>query len=240
MRTVLLTMFFVVSMAGQEIDPGDVLDEARSLRGLGQHEAALEKYIWFFENSVQIERSYFGVKHSYCLEEWWDLGREFGKAKEAYLEMLADRHERLLEGVYSWDLFYEFKSMAESAGKDDDVVGIFKKWSNDNGSHHKASDVIDAVKEVLFDAEEFTLIDSHVDSYESWYSSVESGYVRNYKMYLEKDWAGEDFLRYAFTSFRNEVNQIVTVLNKVGKEGVAESIQVRAEKFAKANKIPQM
>ena len=69
------------------IDPGDVLKEARDAYSEKSYSLALEKYQWFFDNAIEIQESYYGVRLSYCLDEWARLGDEYPEAKDALVKL---------------------------------------------------------------------------------------------------------------------------------------------------------
>jgi len=70
---ILCGILFAVSST----DPGDpekVLARARSYRLSGQFEKALQDHIWFHENALKHKPALYGVRLSFALQEWVNLG----------------------------------------------------------------------------------------------------------------------------------------------------------------------
>jgi hypothetical protein len=57
-----------------EADPKEILRQARQLVKSEQYAAALEKYIWFHDHALDADRALAGVRLSYAILEWVDLG----------------------------------------------------------------------------------------------------------------------------------------------------------------------
>jgi len=58
-----------------ETEATKVLREARQLVKSEQYAAALEKYIWFHDHALAFDRALAGVRLSYAIFEWLDLGK---------------------------------------------------------------------------------------------------------------------------------------------------------------------
>lgn len=58
-----------------------ILDEARDAFHSGKYPEALEKYDYFFEHALNDDpHSLYGVRLSYCLDEWAQLGEKYPEA----------------------------------------------------------------------------------------------------------------------------------------------------------------
>jgi len=95
-----------------DIDPGEVLDQAREAFSQKNYSVALEKYQWFYDNAIEIQESYYGVRLSYCLDEWSQLGDEYPEAKDALVKLkIATLSE--FKKSNSHQTFHEYSSIAE-------------------------------------------------------------------------------------------------------------------------------
>src|SRR5690349_10482282 len=80
----LLTAFVWNGFAhAEDQDPQAVLNEARQLAQAGKYEEALAKHLWYHENALRIQPSQLGVRVSFALAAWRDLGEKFPKAHDA-------------------------------------------------------------------------------------------------------------------------------------------------------------
>ncbi|MCG7983335.1 MAG: hypothetical protein JAY90_11380 [Candidatus Thiodiazotropha lotti] len=109
-----------------EIDPGDILKEAREAFADKKYSLSLEKYKWFFENALKIKRSYYGVRLSYCLCEWADLGGVYPQALDE-LRILKESKLRVFKKTNSHCVFHEYESICGALGCPDEPVEIFQE-----------------------------------------------------------------------------------------------------------------
>lgn len=114
-----------------EIDPSVVLEKARKALRNKDYEVALEKYQWFFHNSIEINRSYYGVRLSYCLSEWKQLANDYPPAMEALIELKNNTLATFLE-TYSRQSFHEYKSIAGCLNEPKEVFDQFMIVHNSN------------------------------------------------------------------------------------------------------------
>ena len=110
-----------------KLNPSAVLREARKAFKDNDYEVALEKYAWFFDNSVIIDKSYHGVRLSYCLNEWAALGRVFPKAKEALLQKKDLAYENFIK-TQSPHAFNEFSNICEYLNSSDEAITLFLEF----------------------------------------------------------------------------------------------------------------
>ena len=115
-----------------DIDPGDVLQEAREAFAKEDYDLALEKYQWFFGNALRIKESYYGVRLSYCLIEWADLGSAYPPALEA-LTKQKEVSLRAFEENRSCSLFNEYSSICDAMGCSNEPVEAFLEVASSNG-----------------------------------------------------------------------------------------------------------
>lgn len=69
--------------------PQEVLAAARAAVTSDNYSEALEQYEYFFDHALDDDPSYYGVRLSYCLDEWARLGKRYPIALE-HLEQKAD------------------------------------------------------------------------------------------------------------------------------------------------------
>jgi len=93
-------------------DPSQRLNEAREAFSEKNYPVALEHYQWFFDNAIEIDRAYYGVRLSYCLDEWADLGAVYPPALEV-LSNLKNRTLSEFRASQKRQTFHEFSSICE-------------------------------------------------------------------------------------------------------------------------------
>jgi hypothetical protein len=110
----------------RENEATKALREARQLVKSKQYAAALEKYIWFHDHALDFDRALVGVRLSYAVAEWVDLGEVYPPAQSA-LESLRDGKSRLLtQGTDDVSLFHDVASINRGLGQVDRTSNLFK------------------------------------------------------------------------------------------------------------------
>ena len=66
--------------------PLDRLHAALSAADAGRHEEALQEYIWFHEHALELEPALYGVRRSFALAYWADLGKRYPAARDALVD----------------------------------------------------------------------------------------------------------------------------------------------------------
>jgi tetratricopeptide (TPR) repeat protein len=107
------------------VDPGQVLKDARNAVRRGDYAEALEKYLWFYHHALEHDESFSGVRLSYAIYEWIELGEVYPPAREA-LESIQSSNLRLLQdGSRNPSLFHDFASINKGLGRDELTSGVF-------------------------------------------------------------------------------------------------------------------
>lgn len=69
-----------------EPNPEAVREQARALAESGRYEEALQGQIWFHENALRFRPSLVGVRTSFALSDWVELGEKYPPARQALVE----------------------------------------------------------------------------------------------------------------------------------------------------------
>lgn len=110
---------------GEKPDLQKILDSAGSLMNEGSYEESLQHYLWFFNHSRN-DSGERGVRLSFALSGWIELGRRYPKARQALVEIRdADVHQFSGNGGYA-DLFQEIASLNQYLEDDDATAALFK------------------------------------------------------------------------------------------------------------------
>ena len=73
-------------------DPGLALNEAKSAAKAGDFVEALELHKWYHQNALRLDRSQVGVRSSFALAQWIQLGEKYPQALEE-LRVQRDRSQ---------------------------------------------------------------------------------------------------------------------------------------------------
>lgn len=98
----------------------------------GQHEIALSEYLWFHEHALQEQPSLYGVRLSFALSYWAELGKVYPPALQALRE-IRDRKTRLLEsGSTDRELFHDVEAINQYLGDSGETAQLFQVLEHQN------------------------------------------------------------------------------------------------------------
>jgi len=73
----------------------DVLKSARDAYEKLDYSISLDHYIWLYDNLLQIDGAYVGMRYRVVLREWKRLGYKYQPAFEALVDQACKTHEEL-------------------------------------------------------------------------------------------------------------------------------------------------
>ncbi len=106
-------------------DPAKVLEEARTLREQGKYEEALQKHLWFHEHVLEHDPAYVGVRLSFALAGWVELGAKYPKAREAMVSIRDRDTKAVAEGRGTFKLLQDVASLNRYLKEDSKTVDLF-------------------------------------------------------------------------------------------------------------------
>lgn len=110
----------------------DALDEARIAFKAGSYFEALEKYEYFFDHALDGDpASLYGVRLSYCLNEWSRLGQKFPPAK-IRLQQKREEALSLLHETRDPERFHDYIAICKYLGCTDLPVEQFLGFHNED------------------------------------------------------------------------------------------------------------
>lgn len=74
-------------------DVSKALTDAQKFAKEGQYEKALERHVWYHENALKYDQAQYGVRLSFALAYWAELGKKYPKA----LDVLRKTRDKALE-----------------------------------------------------------------------------------------------------------------------------------------------
>jgi hypothetical protein len=95
---------------GRKPDLQEIYNEARTLRNAAQYEESLQREIWYFNHALEYDRGLAGVRLSFTLLEWTELGRRYPKATQALIEIRDHDMQQFFEPTALPDWLQEISS----------------------------------------------------------------------------------------------------------------------------------
>jgi tRNA A-37 threonylcarbamoyl transferase component Bud32 len=115
----------------EKADLQKIYYSARNLASEGSYEEALQRYLWYFDHS-RTNDSQQGVRLSFALSDWIELGRLYPKARQALIEIRDSDARQFSDGRGDFKLFQEVNSISHYLGDDDAAYSLFQQIEQRN------------------------------------------------------------------------------------------------------------
>jgi hypothetical protein len=203
----------------------DALEAAQKLACDGKYEEALQKHIWYHKHALEIDYGQYGVRLSFALSYWVDLGKKYPPALKSLKEIRDEDCARLTAGEQNRDLFHDIVAINEEVGESAATVGLFKKL--DAAEPTFASSVAELADKSLFDAEEFQLEKKYLGDPFVRFAEVKR--TLDFGLEFAKACRTASRSGQAFeNNFTQDVVRLIVVLDKTGEHEIAQQIQTKA------------
>ena len=106
--------------------PSKILEEAKDLMNQGRYEESLQHYLWYYHHALEYDSGQTGVRLSFALTDWIELGRRYPKAKQAHRWTSATRTQKFLDGEGYFGLFMDLQNLNRYLQNDDGTYTLFK------------------------------------------------------------------------------------------------------------------
>jgi hypothetical protein len=108
-------------------DPAAVLGEAVSLMRQGRYEEALRKHVWFHDHALEHNPALAGVRLSFALSYWTELGQMYPEALRALTAIRDSKAKAIVEGEGSFDWFHDVAAINGYLDEEPGTVTLFKR-----------------------------------------------------------------------------------------------------------------
>jgi len=225
-RIATLGILFGLCSCSPRETPGAVLDNARRLAEQGRYEDALQKHLWFHEHALEQDRSYSGVRLSFALALWVELGKQYPPALDA-LKQIRDRDTaRLVAGETDVALMCDVESMNDYLGETEATVEVFREIE---ASHPEfATQVYDIVDEALIGAGAYALARKHLGDPLERFATAKRNCDNGITFAMSHSEHSDSSREATESIFTGRMLRLITVLDRTGDRELARKIQAEA------------
>ena len=191
-----------------DANPQTILNEAQSDMAAGRYPEALAKHVWFYTNAIKINPAYAGVRLSFALAYWKQLGMVYPPALDKLKELRDEARQKVLAGGDVFESFGDFVALNSVLGDEEKTVELFKKF--DAHDAKMAKKVFELARPALIKAGDTKLCSKYVDPKFDY-----PRYVDQYHQLVtisHDSPYGEKQIEFAHQSFSNEVATLVALL----------------------------
>jgi|GEM_PF-382055 len=214
--------------------PCTVLEEALDLAQKGKYEEALQKHIWFHENALRITPGMVGVRLSFALGFWVELGKAYPKARSTLAAIRDKDIETMKSQSASAGVFNDVQSISNYLEESPKTIETFKYI--DIHKPTLANQCYFYAEEVLAKAGEYALCSKYIPNPELDLQRYKSLYLLSLKHENELP-EGSTIPKLAGPSFVKNTCRLIEILIGAGRRTEAEKIQEEALEFYNDRRI---
>jgi len=111
---------------GSTPDLQKILGEAKDFMSKGTYEEALQRHIWYHNHALEIDPAQTGVRLSFALSGWMELGRRYPKAKQALIEIRDNKTREITQGRGYSEMVQEVQAINHALQDDDATYALFQ------------------------------------------------------------------------------------------------------------------
>lgn len=151
-----------------------VLDDAQKLADAGEYEKALQHYIWYYNHALEIDGGQSGVRGSFALSYWMDLGEKYPKALQALAEIRDDTAERLRVGHGGFKTFMDLHNLNGELKDDEGTYAVFKTIEQHDS--HLAKQCYPIIEDMFVAKGEYQTSRKYIDDPQAKYERIRHNY----------------------------------------------------------------
>jgi hypothetical protein len=170
-----LTVLVILLLSSflQAQDMQKYLSDTRQMVKDGNYKEALDRYIWFHDHSLEHNPAMTGVRLSFALAYWKDLGNLYPPAMTALVEIRDKKTKQVIDSGSS-SLFSDVAAINTTLGENDKTIQLFETLTKTHPDEAKVGWFY--AKDVLFKAKRYDLIHQYVGNPVREFATVEGLY----------------------------------------------------------------
>lgn len=225
---VALVVLLTASLTAHAEDMQKYLSDTQELVREGKHEDALKRFLWFHDHALEHQPSMYGVRLSFALSYWKQLGDVYPPALAALKRTRDDKTERLVQKESNRNLFHDVMALNRTLDEDAKTVDLFRALDKDRPDF--AKQCWDIAKEAIIKAKAYDLARKYIGNPVREWGKVKEMYDRNKAMYGGKNF-GDHFKAYNENHFVEETLRLIDVAIALDDGEAAQDIQTKALKL---------
>jgi hypothetical protein len=195
--------------------PRKTLARARKAFGEGDFEEALEAYEHFFDHALENSSAWYGVRLSYCLSEWAELGKAYPPAHDR-LEQKAEEALGLFDQTKGPERFHDFHAICRSLGRLQEPLARFLRVHE--ADRELAQSIVGSVWKDLIEDRQWVVCSSYLRDPVANYKRELAGFKESMILVkLNRLFRDHDLESTFRTAFVRDVANILLVLKHNGR-----------------------
>ena len=211
-----------------ETNPRDALDEARAAFQERNYDRALERYEHFFDHALDDDpHSLYGVRLSYCLSEWAELGEVHPLALRR-LEEKAGEALALLTQTRNPERFHDFIALCRYLHRTEEPVRRFLHFHASD--RDLASSMVRFIWDNLVETQQWSVCEEYLAEPKARYDAALTKFDQAMGVCKsEPSFGGQEFEEQIKGWYVRDVSNILLVLKNTGRVSEASAIEACVE-----------
>jgi hypothetical protein len=105
MRNLIVAVFFCISVSVFAEDMQKHLSDTQMMVRQGMYQEALDRFVWFHDHALEHNYGMYGVRLSFALMYWKELGKVYLQAMQALKETRDHKTDQILNSDGNYELF---------------------------------------------------------------------------------------------------------------------------------------
>ena len=202
--------------------------DIRELIQAGDYAEALDRHLWFHEHALDYDEAMTGVRLSFALGSWFELGEKYQPAKDALIGTRDRDLEVLKNGGGDERLFYDVLCLNETLGEKDNNIKLFEQIQKSRPDDVK--DYWRFIKDTVLEAKRYDIAADFIGEPAADFKEALKFYDENQSLYDDPRLEGEQFRAYNENSFVEQSLALIDMATALGKNESAK--EMRAKAFA--------
>jgi hypothetical protein len=210
--------------APEDADPQAILQEAHADTRAKRYETALAKHVWFHEHALTIDRAFYGVRLSFALSYWLELGQRYPPALTKLKQIRDAAQRNVVAGKNVRESFHDMESINDQLDEQSKTKECFDALDEKNPK--TAKEVFDLAQPSLIKGKAYALVGKYISPKDD-FAEISEGYRQGKKLAGDARFSGID-LDFVNKKFANSSTTLVAILTVNDRMNEAEEIATSA------------
>ncbi len=215
-------------------DPSAIMREAKADTARGNYEVALAKQLWYHNNAVKLKPGQSGVRLSFALSNWLELGEAYPPALEKMRQIRDETENKIRDENrvrVNFEDFHDFVALNKTLRQEERTAEIFK-WL-DEADEEDAKRMFNVAEPALIKQKAYELCGKYIDP-DHDVSRIGDSYSQGLKMTKR---FGKKHEEYVKKKLLNDAAILVAILAKNNRQAEAKNVAAEVKKFVSDAKL---
>lgn len=238
MKCLIPLLLLIAGMLTSPVHAEDMqkhLSETRKLVDEKKYKEALERMIWFHDHALEHQPSMYGVRLSFALSDWQELGSVYPPAAAALLDVRNKKTATLKEGKGSRALFHDVVSINETLDQTEETAALFALLAESQPK--QAREYWDIASDAVIEAKRYDLARKFVGNVLREFAAVKATYEETKKLASDKEAGGAHLQEYNENNLVEEALKLIELALATDDRKGAEEIQRQASALVEDQRL---